>query len=203
MNNIIGEDQSPEDTPQEQSSAELPIDPVKSTVKKGWHVFCPDLVVDYVTQISPSDLTMRGIKGLILDLDNTLVLWQKEQIHHDVLHWIETVKKEGIKLCILSNSILGKRSERIAALLGCSNVRKARKPSRSGFHRAMAFMGTTPSVTAIVGDQMFTDIWGGNRAGLFTIMAKPIHHKEFIYTRYISRPPERFLLGWFRRRGKL
>ena len=67
----------------------------------------------------------------------------------------------------------------------------------------MAAMGTLPHNTAIVGDQMFTDIWGGNRAGIYTIMVKPIHPHEFPYTRYVSRPPEKLLLDYFRKRGKL
>ena len=64
-------------------------------------------------------------------------------------------------------------------------------------------MGTRPAETAIVGDQMFTDILGGNRAGIYTIMVQPIHRQEFVYTRLVHRPPERFLLNLFKRRGHL
>lgn len=171
--------------------------------RRGLQIFCPHRFVNSVTEVLPSDLKARGIKGLILDLDNTLVLWRREDIATEVLTWLEAVKAAGIKLCILSNSVLSKRSERIAEKLGCPNVRKARKPSKSGFHRALSALGTTPATTAIVGDQMFTDIWGGNRAGIYTIMVKPIHHGEFAYTRFVSRPPERLLLRWFRRGGHI
>ncbi len=171
--------------------------------RRGLLIFCPHRMVDSVTHITTDDLKARGVEGIILDLDNTLVLWQKEEMTEEVLAWLEALQAEGFKLCILSNSILSKRSERIAARLGCPNVRKARKPSRSGFHRAMAAMGTTPATTAIIGDQMFTDIWGGNRVGLYTIMVKPIHPREFVYTRYVSRPLERLLLHRFHRHGHL
>jgi uncharacterized protein len=67
----------------------------------------------------------------------------------------------------------------------------------------MEAMGTTAETTAIVGDQMFTDILGGNRSGVYTIMVNPIHPREFAYTRFVSRPPERFLLKLFQRRGHL
>lgn len=171
--------------------------------RRGLRIFCPHKMVDSVTHVDPIELVKRGIKGLILDLDNTLVVWRGNDIAPEVMAWLESVKAAGIKLCILSNSVLSKRSERIAERLGCPNVRKARKPSTSGFHRAMQFMTTTPATTAIVGDQMFTDIWGGNRVGIYTIMVRPIHHSEFVYTRYVSRPPERFLIRLFKRRGHL
>lgn len=173
------------------------------TVKRGIHLFCPHRWVDAITQVTPAELVARGIQGLILDLDNTLVLWRKEEIKEEIVAWVESIQAAGIKLCILSNAIWSRRSERIAERFGCPNVRKARKPRRNGFHRAMAAMGTTPATTAIVGDQMFTDILGGNRTGIYTIMVKQMHHHEFAYTRYVSRPPERLLLGWFRRKGHL
>ena len=169
----------------------------------GLLIFCPHRMVDSVTHITPAQLRERGMEGVILDLDNTLVLWRKEEMTDEVVAWLQALKDAGLKLCILSNSVLSRRSERIADRLGCPNVRRARKPSRSGFRRAMEAMGTTPVTTAIVGDQMFTDILGGNRMGLYTIMVKPIHRGEFAYTRYVSRPPERLLLRWFRNKGHL
>lgn len=171
--------------------------------RKGLLIFCPHRLVESVWQVLPGELKLRGIQGIILDLDNTLVRWQQEEMTEEVTNWLTAVQAEGIKLSILSNSFLSKRSLRIAERLGIPNVGQARKPSRSGFTRAMAAMGTEPATTAIVGDQMFTDIWGGNRSGIYTIMVMPIHHREFAYTRYVSRPPERILLKLFRRRGHL
>jgi HAD superfamily phosphatase (TIGR01668 family) len=171
--------------------------------RRGLLIFCPHRMTDSVTQITTAELQERGIEGIILDLDNTLVLWQKEEMAAEVLDWLSALRTEGFKLCILSNSILSRRSERIAERLECPNVRRARKPSRSGFHRAMQAMETTPATTAIIGDQMFTDIWGGNRTGIYTIMVQPIHPREFIYTRFVSRPLERLLLHRFNRRGHL
>jgi predicted HAD superfamily phosphohydrolase YqeG len=67
----------------------------------------------------------------------------------------------------------------------------------------MEAMQTTPATTAVIGDQMFTDILGGNRSGVYTIMVTPMHRREFVYTRFVSRPPERFLLRLFKRRGHI
>jgi uncharacterized protein len=190
--------------PDDQSPATSHQPPMRVRGKRrGLQAFCPHRMVPAVTEVTPEELRANGVRGVILDLDNTLVRWQKEEISEVALAWLATLKAEGFQLCILSNSILSRRSERIAERLGCPNVRRARKPSRSGFHRAMEAMGTTPETTAIVGDQMFTDILGGNRSGIYTIMVNPIHPHEFAYTRFVSRPPERFLQKLIKRRGHI
>ena len=65
----------------------------------------------------------------------------------------------------------------------------------------MQKIGTTPENTVMIGDQMFTDIWGGNKIGAYTIMVRPMQEREFFYTKYVSRPPERLLLKWFEEHG--
>ena len=167
------------------------------------NLFCPDNRVRSVAEIEPQALAGLGIKGVILDLDNTLVLWHQEEITPETLEWLKQLQAAGIKLCILSNSIFGKRSERIAKRLGCPNVRQAKKPTKGGFRRALQALQLPPQELAMVGDQMFTDILGGNRMGITTIMVEPIHPHEFPYTRYISRPPERMLLRYFSKKGQL
>lgn len=184
-------------------SPDIPFSSEDRPTRRGLQLFCPDRMVESVLEVAPEELRERGVRGVILDLDNTLVRWQKEDISDEVLVWLEQLKAAGFKLCILSNSLLSRRSERIAERLGCPNVRQAHKPRRHGFRRAMDAMETTPAETAVVGDQMFTDILGGNRSGIYTIMVRPIHHHEFVYTRFVSRPPERFLLRLFKRRGHL
>ncbi len=171
--------------------------------KSGLKLLLPDLFVQSVTEIDLNLLEARGIRGLILDLDNTLVEWQREEMTDEVLGWLASAQDLGFQLCILSNSFLSDRSVRIAERLNAFAIKKAQKPRRQGFRSAMEKMKLTPQQTAIVGDQMFTDVLGGNRAGIFTIMVKPIHGREFAYTRYVSRPPEKFLLKYFRRRGHL
>jgi uncharacterized protein len=171
--------------------------------RKGLLLFCPHRMVESVRQIDPDDLVRRGIRGLILDLDNTLVRWREEEMTQEITTWLAQLQERHIKLCIMSNSLVGSRSVRIAQRLGAVNVSRARKPSRQGFARALAALGTDPAATAIVGDQMFTDILGGNRAGIYTIMVRQLHHHEFAYTRYVSRPPERLLLKHFKKHGHL
>jgi len=157
-----------------------------------------------VWQVDPQALKHLGIRGVILDLDNTLgplaaggddrrghhLARRGAGGRHQALHPVQLAIKQSLEA--------GSRQR-----LGVANVDKARKPSLNGFRRAMAAMGTEPATTAIVGDQMFTDILGGNRSGIYTVMVRPIHHHEFAYTRFVSRPPERYLLKVFKRRGHL
>ncbi len=169
--------------------------------KRGISLCCPNKILSSITQVDIDDLIARSIRGVILDLDNTLVEWKHEEVQEAVMQWIENVKSRGLQLCILSNSLRGHRVFRLAEKIGVTAIGQAKKPLQSGFHRAMKALGTTPENTVIIGDQMFTDILGGNRLGIHTIMVHPIHKSEFIYTRFISRPPERILLKYFKKSG--
>jgi uncharacterized protein len=190
------------DNPEELEACEsIPIPERRK--KRGVSMLCPHRMVESVTQITLDELRQQGIAGVILDLDNTIVLWRKEEMTSEISDWLNLLLTEGFQLCILSNSPIGERSKRIAEKLGCHYVHDARKPRRKGFHKAMDIMKTVPETTAIIGDQMFTDVLGGNRTGVLTIMVKPIHKREFPYTRFISRPPERLLLRMFRRQGHI
>ncbi len=164
---------------------------------------CPHQTAQEITQISLVDLKSRSIAAVILDLDNTLVRWQQEDISEDVLGWIQQAKELGFALCILSNSFSGHRVKRMAERLNVPFVRRAKKPGRAGFQQAFRLLGCRAEEAVIIGDQLFTDILGGNRAGIHTILVNPIHSREFLYTRIISRPPERMLIRHFRRLGHM
>jgi hypothetical protein len=171
--------------------------------RPGWLIFCPHRTVNTVRDVTMSHLKEMGIRAVILDLDNTLVKWHQEEIDDDIMAWLRALQQEKMELCILSNSVLSRRSERIAGRLGCHFVRQAKKPGKQGFNKCLELMNTTARETAIVGDQMFTDILGGNRVGIYTIMVTPLQKHEFAYTRYISRPPERVLMRYFKRKGHI
>jgi len=156
-------------------------------------LFNPDLYVDSVVRISPSELAGRGIKGLIIDIDNTVVEWGKDDLTPEIVDWFGAVRAEGIQVCFVSNNSQ-KRVENLAGRLGLPAFCKARKPSRKAFRCAMSLMGTNETETAVVGDQIFTDVLGGNRLGLFTILVAPISRREFVGTRLV-RILERFVLA--------
>jgi len=116
-----------------------------------------------------------------------------------LLEKIANLKKNGFRICIVSNNS-GAKIKEFANQLEVPIIQKARKPSRRPFYRAMKLMSTKPEETVMVGDQIFTDIVGGNRSGLFTILVLPISKIEFVGTR-VTRFFERIVLKHFRNRG--
>jgi uncharacterized protein len=153
----------------------------------------PSSQVSTVYDIDLTALRARGIRGVILDLDNTIVPWGAREVGPRLPLWIAAARDADLRLCIVSNN-MGSRVTAIARQLGLPIVVGALKPRRHALRRALAVMGTTPEATALVGDQLFTDILGGNRLGLHTILVRPQSHKEFVFTR-LARLVERFLLG--------
>lgn len=153
----------------------------------------PDSRCDTVYTIDLRGLQARGVRGVILDLDNTLVPWGARDAPPELSRWITVGRTEGLRFCIVSNN-RGARVERLAASLGVPAVTGALKPRRGALRRALGVMGTTPEETALVGDQIFTDILGGNRLGLYTILVRPQSGREFLLTRPV-RWVERFVLG--------
>ncbi|MBC9784935.1 YqeG family HAD IIIA-type phosphatase [Heliobacterium chlorum] len=143
--------------------------------------------VEAVHELNVSELTARGIKGIIIDLDNTLTEWNEYHLCPKVNQWLSDLEVQGIKVCILSNN-KEKRVQPFAA--GCRipyYISGARKPRRKGFIRAMQIMGTTPENTIVIGDQIFTDVLGGNRSGIHTVLVNPISRREFFGTRMVRR----------------
>ena len=162
----------------------------------------PNLSVDSIYDIDMEHLKALGIKGIITDLDNTLVRWDEPNASPKLLHWLDHVRDAyGFKVCIASNN-KHPRVERFAKPLNIPYISKARKPSKAPFYKALSVIGTKPEETVMIGDQMFTDVLGGNRMGLYTILVLPIGEKEFIGTK-VLRMMERVALSVLRRRGKI
>ncbi|HEY3314283.1 MAG TPA: YqeG family HAD IIIA-type phosphatase [Bacillota bacterium] len=126
----------------------------------------------------------NGIRGLVFDLDNTIVPWREAQPDERLVGFFAGLKARGFKLCIVSNA-LPARCARFADALGVPALPDCGKPRRGGFLRALRAMGTGPAETAVIGDQIFTDVLGANRVGLYTILVTPLSRKEFVWTRCV------------------
>ncbi len=170
--------------------------------KRGWLRWCPDEVVPSVSDIDPARLVQQGIQAVLLDLDNTLVPWQQVDVPGTVRRWVEAMKEAGLRLCLVSNTRHRRRLEILAKELGIAYVPKAFKPRRYGLRQALEQLEATPQQAVMVGDQIFTDVWGGNRMGMRTILVLPMARREFIGTK-VSRLVERILLWAYRRAGVL
>lgn len=154
----------------------------------------PRETAGWVWEVDLEGLAGRGIRGLVLDLDNTLVNWNSDHIRPEVSAWLDRAKRLGFSLCISSNAHSPRRVRRLSERLGTLCVTHAGKPRARAFTRPMEIMGTTPETTAVVGDQLFTDILGGNRAGVHTVLVRPLGWFEFPGT-MISRLLERVVLA--------
>ena len=127
-----------------------------------------------IFDIDPAALARRGITLLLADLDNTLVPYGVPEPTEAVRAWKEALEAAGVTLFVLSNSRRRGRPERFSQALGVPFLGRAGKPRPGGFLKAMARMGRAPAETAIVGDQIFTDILGGRKAGVYTLLVEPI-----------------------------
>ncbi|HUT75212.1 MAG TPA: YqeG family HAD IIIA-type phosphatase [Armatimonadota bacterium] len=158
----------------------------------------PDMMVEAIWDISVEQLRKLGIAGLIVDLDNTIVDWNRDEVREEVASWMERARAAGIGVCIASNARGKARVCGIAERIGALWLAPAGKPSRRGLRRALEMLGTEVATTALVGDQLFTDVMGGNRLGLFTILVRPLSRRDFPATK-IMRVLERVVLWRLRR----
>ncbi len=152
----------------------------------------PDKHLNTIFELDPALLQARGIKGIITDMDNTLVPWNNRAVYPRLTRWLNSLKRNGFRLCIVSNSTPD-RGREFAAQLDIPAIWYAVKPRRKSFRRALQLMGLSPGEVAVIGDQLFTDVLGGNRLGLYTILVTPLSDQELIWTRLVRRL-ERFVL---------
>ena len=148
----------------------------------------PDKYIDKVEQITIEFLQKNKIKALILDVDNTLIDYNKN-LSQSIIDWAKKLKKQGIKLYILSNTNQKEKVEKVAKTLEIPFRNLAKKPLKAGFLKIQKELKEKPENIGVVGDQIFTDILGGNRCNMFTILVDPIDPKDFWYTAW-KRPIE-------------
>lgn len=159
-------------------------------------IFKPTYALRSITEITPAALKKRGIKALILDVDNTLTTHNNPTPAEGVPEWIKEMKSAGIKLLIVSNN----NAERVtpfAETLGLHFVPNGAKPLPMGFLRAVKELGVPKNRIAAVGDQIFTDILGANLAGVRSVFVYPIEPETslpFRFKRTVEKPllPKRF-----------
>jgi HAD superfamily phosphatase (TIGR01668 family) len=149
-------------------------------------------MVEHLEEVAPSLLAQMGIRGVLLDLDNTLAPCRGRDVTLEVTEWVTQLHAVGLRGCVVSNATTEARVRAVAEPLGLAWIYRAHKPLPHGFRRAMKLLGTTPYETAVVGDMIFTDILGGNQLGLYTILVEPVSHHDFGMLSAIQRGLERF-----------
>jgi len=139
--------------------------------------FIPKLYVNCIQDINIKMLKAQGIRVFILDIDNTLVPTSTKEPTKSVIDWIETVKSEDIKVCLVSNNSK-KRVTGFNKNLSLYAIHRAFKPLKRGFQRVAKKYGVSEKEVCVVGDQIFTDIWGANRAKMMSILVLPLSTDE-------------------------
>lgn len=155
--------------------------------------FLPRQQVAGVTAIDLDALWDRGIRLLLIDLDNTLLGWKGSDLSEEVTHWMARVHAVGFSVCLVSNAAAARLRVQ-AQRLNVDYVPVAKKPSRRGLRKAMQRFQRGPEETAMIGDQVFADVLAGNRLGIYTILVVPIDLREQWYMRLV-RMLERWVLA--------
>ncbi|SEN07026.1 YqeG family HAD IIIA-type phosphatase [Paenibacillus sp. OV219] len=160
----------------------------------------PQMRVNTIYDIDLHKLKDQGIRGIITDLDNTLVGARVPLATPELVKWLDDVRDLGFKVVIVSNNNRT-RVSKFADPLNIKYVHAARKPANRAFHRALEVLELPAEKTAVIGDQMMTDVLGGRRMGLFTILVAPIApHEEGIMTKF-NRMLEKIALRSLRKKG--
>ena len=142
-------------------------------------IFKPRFWVKNVLSIDESFLKEHGIDALILDLDNTLSMHGDPAAEQGIPEWLDKMRGLGVKMAVVSNNT-EKRVAPLAAKLGLDYTANGAKLLTFGLNRALKKLGTSRERTAVVGDQIFTDVMGGNFAKMPTILVEPFHLEKGI-----------------------
>lgn len=162
--------------------------------------FYPNCYFDKKEDIPVETYYNMGYRGILFDIDNTLVP-HDEPVDEAARVFILKLKTLGFKICLISNND-EERVKLFANPLGVQYVYKAWKPGRTGYIKGMELLQTDLSNTLFVGDQIFTDIWGARRTGIYSILLDPINPKEEIQI-ILKRIPEKLIKWMYRRKKKL
>ncbi|MDH4139566.1 MAG: YqeG family HAD IIIA-type phosphatase [Coriobacteriia bacterium] len=157
-------------------------------------LFAPDLYYRDVFAIELDALADRGVEFLLVDLDNTLLPRDTNVVTDRHREWALAVAARGFGVCLVSNN-WHDRVNRVADELGFQLVSKAVKPLPFAFLRALSLLDAKRRQTAVVGDQVFTDVLGGNTLGMLTVLVQPISGADLPHTLLLRRLEQRILAG--------
>lgn len=162
--------------------------------------FYPTYIYEKVEDIPYELIKREKIELIILDMDNTLIDNNKKY-NRALKEWIKKMKESKVKLCILSNSPFGEKVKQIAGELNMPYEFNATKPLLKGFKKVIEKNDVKRENILMIGDQIFTDVWGGNRFGVKTVLVTPINKSESILSK-VKRPLEKLILKKYQDEGE-
>lgn len=164
-----------------------------------YNFLLPKEFVTSVYEITPEKLENLGVRGIITDLDNTLIEWDRHEATEEIANWIKGLEEAGIQVIIASNNNEA-RVKRFAEPLGIPFIYKARKPLGAAYLAALKQLNLERNEVIMVGDQLLTDIMGANRLKLYTILVRPVAESDGLVTKF-NRFVERRVFNSLKRRG--
>ncbi len=162
--------------------------------------FYPKLYLDSIFKIDYNMLYKKGFRNLIFDIDNTLVPHDVKEPTERIIKLFSQLKELGFSVCLLSNNNKA-RVEGFNIGIGVPYVYSAKKPWAAGLKKALCLLGGNFENTALIGDQVFTDVWCGNRFGIYTILVKPVSERDEFTVR-LKRGVERVVVNSYLRKSK-
>ena len=160
----------------------------------------PDYRFDNITQIHSQWLKEEEIYCILLDVDCTIKYYSSKTILPEIAEWLERKRKQGIQFCLLSNG-RRHRIEELADDLDLPFLAPAYKPFPSSCRKAMRMLYVDPRYTALVGDQIFTDVVAANLAGIRSILVNPLRPQEEPIFARVKRPFERIVLKIYEKKS--
>ena len=149
----------------------------------------PSLITECLTDLTPELLHARGIEFLMLDCDNTIVPYTTDTPTPEMERWLREMLLSDIGICVVSNSKRD-RVVKFCRARGIPCITHSRKPFQKGIRRCRDQFGLDLRRTAMVGDQIYTDVLGGNCAGAVSILVRPIHlHNIWLKLRHVAELP--------------
>lgn len=142
----------------------------------------PEYFVDTIYDIDFKVLRKAGINTILLDIDNTIVPFKTTIPNKSVVEWVELVKKEGFKICLVSNCY-PRRAHIISGALDLPVIYMAKKPFKIGVVAGLKLVNSKSSEAIMVGDQIFTDVFAASLAGVKSILVEPMTKSDFFMTK--------------------
>ena len=163
-----------------------------------FEILKPKVYLESLTNIDLKKLKNKmKIKGIVIDLDNTTVAWGEDDIDGSIKQWINEAKKMNISICLVSNTLSG-RVKKFAEIFNIPYLSNSFKPFHLSFKKATKILKTEYSETIVIGDQIFTDILGGNRLNMYTVLVAPLGKRDSIGT-FIQRSLEKLILAYWQK----
>lgn len=165
-----------------------------------YNFLLPDEYVNSVLEITPEKLHQQGIRGIITDLDNTLVEWDRADATDELIKWFESLREAGISIIIASNNN-EERVRHFAEPHGIPFIHRAKKPLGGAYYAALVQLRLRRHEVAMIGDQLLTDVMGAKRQKLYTFLVRPVAQSDGFVTKF-NRFVERRVFNDLKRKGK-